>query len=1276
MEKTRRRLWAWAVSLGAGLVILAAAASGLFQIAVQAVPRYRADVEAELTRMAGRPIRVERLGLTWRYYYPSVDLIGVALLDGQGAPLLEARRLRLGFGLLDLARGSRLPDRIDLEGLTLEARRDESGAIRVRGFPPFRPGEGGADNGAVLEALERFAQLRLTECRLVLRDDRRGPQAWPFSLKLVRLDRTLLGHRLRAEVGLPPLLGESAELESSFSGALARPAGWKGSFSLELERLVARTAIESWLARGAQLDATELTLALSGGFEGGSASVVDARLKSSGIAAERAGHRANLDSLDVRVHAVPAEGGWTRGWRAELRKLAIETASGRWPGSEGRVEWSRPESGVPSVEAALSFLRLGDVAPWLQIVDTPPTLAALSGARGDVEDLKLTYEAGDEPRYGYRARFMGLGVPFSAGAIAGLRGELAGDETGGRAVLQRSAPVLELPGALLTPSLPLEDFEAEAEWRRSDAGWHVGLPSFRWALWGLRGKGEFGLELPRGERASPSIDLHAAFLAEDVTRAKGLMPTHWSAGLRGWLDRAILAGRVPRAELTIRGPLSDFPYQEKQTGLFALDIEAEAIDLAFLPDWPSAEGVAASLAFRGNSLDVRARSGRLGAARVREARARFPDFHTAQLLIDGTVDGDMTGFYEVVLASPLRELLKGLVTRSRARGPGTVTVNLDVPLHESTALKVGGSVTLDGVELEHEASPAPVREIRGTIEFGGPGLRAQGLSGKIWDIPLTAAIAPQAGGGGELTAEFTAAIDPAGGNASALIPGFIRQRVSGTAQWRGSLAIGGDSPAVFTLRSDLAGIAVDWPPPLGKPAAEPRAFTLTVGGASPEPLRITAEYQDRLGADLRFRRGPPLTLERGALRIGAGSLFEPAEAGLVLAGQLDTLDLEAWLAELQRGSLRAGGDSPIRRADLHVGKLQYRRWAVRDARYQWAAQKDGGWSVSAIGAGAIGELRWFAEGAGRLRARLDQLGADVIGDVPEPKGGEPFDPNKFPSLDLDVARLQIEQTDFGHVVFLTDRTELGQKIRTAKAEGASLNATVQGEWRRRAGQSSGSFKTDATTSAPDGLLRAIGIAPDLTARSGKIAGDLRWAPVANGLDWQDARGTAHIEFENGQLRELEPGAGRVLGLFNFYALPRRLSLNFKDVTGAGLGFDRLVGDFQLADGNARTENLQLTAPSLRMELRGRVGLRARDYDQQVSVYPGVSSGVTLGATLLGGPVAGVLTLIAQQLLNKPLDQVSELSYRVTGSWDNPQVERAGGSNPPPPERTPGSPSQK
>ena len=47
-----------------------------------------------------------------------------------------------------------------------------------------------------------------------------------------------------------------------------------------------------------------------------------------------------------------------------------------------------------------------------------------------------------------------------------------------------------------------------------------------------------------------------------------------------------------------------------------------------------------------------------------------------------------------------------------------------------------------------------------------------------------------------------------------------------------------------------------------------------------------------------------------------------------------------------------------------------------------------------------------------------------------------------------------------------------------------------------------------------------------------------------------------------QLEEVDPGAGRVFGLMSIVALPRRLSLDFRDVFNKGFGFDQIAGSFR------------------------------------------------------------------------------------------------------------------
>ena len=196
-----------------------------------------------------------------------------------------------------------------------------------------------------------------------------------------------------------------------------------------------------------------------------------------------------------------------------------------------------------------------------------------------------------------------------------------------------------------------------------------------------------------------------------------------------------------------------------------------------------------------------------------------------------------------------------------------------------------------------------------------------------------------------------------------------------------------------------------------------------------------------------------------------------------------------------------------------------------------------------------------------------------------------------------------------------------------------------------------------------GTLEGLGFAATVAGRNARIEGDLTWPAATRGFDWAQGRGTVSLAVEEGALRTVEPGSGgRVLGLFNFYALPRRLTLDFGDVVSKGLGFDRIEGQFKLAGGVAHTDDLTVRGPSVRIDVRGNVGLAAHDYDQIITVTPN-TKGITLGALLLGGasavaaPVLPLIAVIANQVIDKPLGQVTQLSYGLTGSWENPEIKK-------------------
>ena len=128
-------------------------------------------------------------------------------------------------------------------------------------------------------------------------------------------------------------------------------------------------------------------------------------------------------------------------------------------------------------------------------------------------------------------------------------------------------------------------------------------------------------------------------------------------------------------------------------------------------------------------------------------------------------------------------------------------------------------------------------------------------------------------------------------------------------------------------------------------------------------------------------------------------------------------------------------------------------------------------------------------------------------------------------------------------------------------------------------------------------------------------------------------------------------------------MPRRIALDFRDVFSEGFAFDDVTGEFRIDKGLMHTDNLTLEGPAAKVTLTGNIDLAKETQQLDVRVKPALSSTFSAGAAVLflANPIVGAAvgagTLLAQKLMNDPLDQIFSYDYRVTGSWSDPQVTR-------------------
>ena len=152
-----------------------------------------------------------------------------------------------------------------------------------------------------------------------------------------------------------------------------------------------------------------------------------------------------------------------------------------------------------------------------------------------------------------------------------------------------------------------------------------------------------------------------------------------------------------------------------------------------------------------------------------------------------------------------------------------------------------------------------------------------------------------------------------------------------------------------------------------------------------------------------------------------------------------------------------------------------------------------------------------------------------------------------------------------------------------------------------------------------------------------------------------------VQVENGQFAQLDPGVGRLLGVLSLQALPRRITLDFRDVFSQGFAFDSISGSIQMNKGVLRTNDLELFGPAARVFMSGEADAVKETQSLRVKVQPTLSESVAVGSAIAATgaihPVVGLAAYLVQKALRDPVEKLFSFEYAVTGGWSDPKVEK-------------------
>ena len=1235
---------------------------------------YRSEIALAIGEALGLPVDIGAIDTSWNGLRPRLKLARLVVRDQAGRDALMLSRVDATLSWTSLARLEPHFSLLEFFGPRLEIRREADGRIIVAGLPVDTDASGGSGFAEWLLAQDEIA---IHDAALSWTDELRGAAA----LELEKVEARLINDRKRHRFGLTarPPSGLAGRLEVRGDLLGSDPAvlsTWRGELFARLEN-AALGAWRPWLDYPLAIDGRgglNAWLSLDGEKIG--KVLADVSLRAVSVKFDDSLPQLDLSRLDGRLGAELRRGGFALS--SSGLTLSLADGSLALPRTEfelsvlknvaGELDGGHLAVNQVDVTAFALLSRYLPLAP-----DIHERLAALS-PDGRLRGVSLDWDRGAarSPSWKLAASFEGIG--FAAGhgwpGMAGLSGEVSGTDQAGRFTLTSSGASIDLPGIFAEPRLNFEKLQAGGGWSRRDGELEVSLDKAEFSNGDAAGSAS-GRFTP-DESGPGRIDLQARLTRADGTAVWRYMPLVVNEQTRHWLRDSIVSGRAADARLRLQGNLAEFPFRDGKGGQFLVTAKISAARLEYAPGWPAIDDIDGELRFEGAGMLITAERGRIGEVRLGRVTARLPDLDADEILtIKGSAAGPSNGFLAFVNQSPVGERIELFTEGMTADGAGSLDLTLVMPLQHVADTTVKGEYRFAANTVRVAPSAPALTEASARIGFTAQRLEIADGAARLYGEPMRLS-------GGTL-ADGSVAIKASGNIATAALakayPLPILAHLSGRTAWRTDVSVRGGRSSVV-LRSDLQGIASSLPAPFNKSATEKWPLQLSLDpseGGAVQTLGLS--LGDKLKAEVMRRRSDARwLLARGG--VAWNETLRQADGGILVSANLPVLDVDAWLKAIDSGDAPASADAegdgsqwPLSALTLQADALQV--LGERLGKVVLKATADaGGWKGSVSSPAVEGSFDWRQRDEGTLQARLSRLAVDPVekaGSAEAEASSSDTPTRSLPTLDVISERLLLRGKNLGRLELRARNQEgvwLLDKVSLASPEGE-----LRGDGRWRPGRRSElAVKVEARDAGR--YLAQFGY-PDAVRRGqATLSGQFDWQGAPTKIDYQSLSGRFDIEASDGQFNKLEPGVGRLLGVLSLQSLPRRITLDFRDVFSEGFAFDRIEGSAYIERGIMRTSDLQIRGPAAKVFMEGSVDLPAETQDLKVKVQPTLSESVAVGAALANAatgvinPVAGVVTYLAQKMLKDPVERFFAFEYGITGKWDDPLVRRLNGRDAP------------
>jgi uncharacterized protein (TIGR02099 family) len=771
----------------------------------------------------------------------------------------------------------------------------------------------------------------------------------------------------------------------------------------------------------------------------------------------------------------------------------------------------------------------------------------------------------------------------------------------------------------------------------------------------------FSIEQPRqGDDRTPELNLLIGARDLDLSLTEKYLPFTMPQQSSDWVKNSIKSGNLSQFGLMFRsGP----PKKDRLSRTMQLLFSTEYAAIKFNPLWPQLNQVDGLFLVDDGRFSGRIMSADIEQASVTNTSIRYEKNQPAdnkRWLIDGQLDADLSAMVNILAQSPVKKNLGSMKDWSFS-GETQTFVQLELPvktnqLSERPIPQYQIVSKINNGAMKISGSPIALQNLSAEIEFSdNMGIVSDSLAANLWGQPLSARLFKD---NNRQQLSFNTKVMPENLNKFVDIP--WKEFISDALEINALLANKSNDPKEgfgLAISSNLEGVAINLPAPFAKPKNSIKELQVKLH-FNPRLSRLEFRVGELWASDIFYQQGQ---FERGSISYNRDDI-SPRENQFILGANLPTIDIDKWRPVRELFSANNKNPSSLQTEfDLN---LDY--WQIFGTQFEniSATIKPLSKNTEIVfnSDTAAGQVILPVNSTGIPQVNLSKL---MLKNNIE-NSGQAIDPRNITAVNFSVDYLSIAAKELGSVSFQV-RPEIS---------GASFS-NISGDI---FGLNPGAFVSEAPTDffwgysgeehlsklvGPIGLdnighfFDAMGMPPVVDSKSGRLDADMMWQDVPWAANKSNLEGELKLNLSEGSFYKDSGGAGtalKLVSLFNFANWLRRLKLDFSDVVGKNLAYNRLNGTLSFDRGTlSMIQPLKMKMPSGRMSIAGDFNMLDETADAQLVATLPVTTNLPWLAGVAGGLPAALGVYVTSKLVEKQVDRLSSISYELEGSWDDIKV---------------------